>query len=389
MTRPTVELSMIVKNGGASLDRCLASAAPLVDRIVIGDTGSTDESLSIARQYGAECFPVQWTDDFAAARNAVLARARCDWILVLDADEMLDTAQAAAVLPELLENRNMHAYTLERWDYVARLHEGTIARNARPNPGRLPHARAYPAYTRTYHARLFRRHPQVYCRECVHEQVTGQVDLLGLDRGRAELLIHHFGEVESTAAEQVEKIGFYRRLGIRKVEQEPDNFEAHLQLGIVELFQMGDAKSALPHLRRSAALRPRDSRAWLYLGISLLRLGRPAEAQRSLLRARQLGETNPALYDALGDTLMMAGQYDDALRVYRRACGADGVSPITEAKIGAAEVHLAGPAAPADFAERGLERIRGVLRQGHASPLLKELLAVSEQRAAMVGPVPR
>jgi len=385
MTRPTVELSMIVRNGGSSLGRCLASAAPLVDRIVIGDTGSGDavlsETASIARQYGAECFQVGWTDDFAAARNAVLAQARCDWILVLDADEMLDFVEAAAVLPQLLEDTGIHAYTLERWDYASRLHEGAAARNAQPNPGRVPQAQAYPAYTRTYHTRLFRRHPEVFYRGCVHEQVTDQVDLLGLNQAKASLLIHHFGQVETPAAELAEKVRYYHRLGLRKVREEPGNFEAHLQLGIVELFQMGDPESALQHLRRSAGLCPRDSRGWLYFGICLLRLGRHAEAQRSLLRARELGETNPGLYDALGDTFMMAGQYDRALGVYREAHGAGGVSPVTSAKIGAAEVHLG---AHLRDAERGLERIRGALLHDPASALLKGLLEVSEQRASML-----
>ncbi len=374
---------MIVRNGGPSLARCLESVAPLVDRIVIGDTGSTDESSSIAGQYGAEWLPVTWNDDFAAARNVVLAQSRCDWILVLDADEMLDPAQAAAVLPEMLEDASIHAYTLERWDYVSRLHEGAVARNARPNPGGLPQALAYPAYTRTYHTRLFRRHSEVYYSGCVHEQVTERIDLLGLARGKASLPIHHFGQVETPMAEQADKVRFYHSLGLRKVMEEPSNFEAHLQVGIVELFQMSDAKSALAHLRRSVVLGPGDSRGWLYCGICLLRLGRNEEAQRSLLRAQKLGETNPALYDALGDTFMLAGQYDRALRTYRRGCRAGGTAPITDAKMGAAEVHLTGHMGDA---QTGLERIRGALRQDPGSALLKGLLEVSEQRASMQHP---
>jgi tetratricopeptide (TPR) repeat protein len=376
MARPTIELSMIVRNGAQSLDRCLASVAPLVDRIVIGDTGSTDATCSIAGRYGAECLQVAWTEDFAEARNAVLAAARCDWILVLDADEMLDFSQAASLLPDLLEDPGIHAYTLERWDYVARLHSELLARNTRPNPCYLPQARAYPAYMRSYHTRLFRRHPGVFYRECVHEQVTEQIDLLGLARAQAPLLIHHFGQVETPATDLEEKIRFYHRLGLRKLRDEPRNFEAHLQLGIGELIQMGNPEEALPYLRTTVALRPRDSRGWLYLGICLLRLARPEEAQKSLLRARSLGETNPALADALGDTYMMMDKYERALANYRKAHGIGGLSPTTDAKIGAAEVYLGDP-------EPGLERIRRALRRDPASALLKALLEVSEQQAAV------
>jgi glycosyltransferase involved in cell wall biosynthesis len=52
--RPTLELSMIVKNGAHGLARCLDSVDGIVDRIILDDTGSTDETLDIAEHYGAE-----------------------------------------------------------------------------------------------------------------------------------------------------------------------------------------------------------------------------------------------------------------------------------------------------------------------------------------------
>src|SRR5579872_6940376 len=92
---PTLELQMIVKNGvAAGLARCLSSVAPFVDRIVIGDTGSTDATADVARQFGAELLTLPWEDDFARARNRLLDQSRCDWILILDADESLDPAGA-------------------------------------------------------------------------------------------------------------------------------------------------------------------------------------------------------------------------------------------------------------------------------------------------------
>src|SRR5271168_4051990 len=90
MSGPSVELLMIVKDGAASLKRCLESVAPLVDRILLGDTGSTDDTVPIARSFGAEILSIPWKNDFPLARNWVFEHSRCDWILVLEADEMLD-----------------------------------------------------------------------------------------------------------------------------------------------------------------------------------------------------------------------------------------------------------------------------------------------------------
>ncbi|MEZ6005424.1 MAG: glycosyltransferase [Planctomycetota bacterium] len=69
--------------------RCLASVDGIVDEICVVDTGSTDNTIDIARNQGARVESFVWCDDFAAARNASLAMATGDWILVLDADEEL------------------------------------------------------------------------------------------------------------------------------------------------------------------------------------------------------------------------------------------------------------------------------------------------------------
>jgi tetratricopeptide (TPR) repeat protein len=340
MSHPTIELSMIVRNGGASLARCLRSARPLVDRIVIGDTGSTDDTRSIAESFGAEVVSIPWQEDFAAARNQVLALARCEWVLVLDADEMLDPIEAASLLPELVRDTSVHAYTLTRRDYVDRLYFDQITCAVEPNSSDLPEARRYPGYVRSVHTRLFQRHPEVCFRERVHEQVTSTIDSLGLTRTNGPLSIHHFGPVETPADVVEEKVRLYRRLGLEKIAHEPESFEAQLQMGITELLQRKHSEEALPYLQRASALRPKDSRGPLYAGICLLRLGRIAEARQSLLRAFALGEDSPALHDALGDSLLIAGEHDHALTAYRRAYLASNGSPVIAEKIGLAAGHL-------------------------------------------------
>jgi glycosyltransferase involved in cell wall biosynthesis len=85
-----LSLCMIVKNEQAVLDRCLASARDAVDEIIVVDTGSTDDTIEIARDHGARVLHHDFTDlDFAAARNRSLNAATGDFALVLDADETL------------------------------------------------------------------------------------------------------------------------------------------------------------------------------------------------------------------------------------------------------------------------------------------------------------
>lgn len=82
-----IALVLIARNESASICRCLDSVRPWVDRMLVLDTGSTDNTVQLAQTAGARVEHFTWVDDFAAARNHALALAQSDWNLVLDADE--------------------------------------------------------------------------------------------------------------------------------------------------------------------------------------------------------------------------------------------------------------------------------------------------------------
>jgi len=85
----TIAAALIVRNEARCIARCLESVRPWVDRMVVVDTGSSDDTPSLARNCGAEVHHLAWPDDFSAARNHALGLARADWQLVLDADEWI------------------------------------------------------------------------------------------------------------------------------------------------------------------------------------------------------------------------------------------------------------------------------------------------------------
>jgi len=93
----TISLCMIVKDEATTLGRTLESAEAVVDEIIVVDTGSTDDTMAIAQAHGAKVHAIGWSQDFAAARNASLRYATGDWVLVLDADEVLQPEAAQAL----------------------------------------------------------------------------------------------------------------------------------------------------------------------------------------------------------------------------------------------------------------------------------------------------
>jgi tetratricopeptide (TPR) repeat protein len=84
-----LSLCMIVRDEQEMLPRCLSAVAAAVDEIVIVDTGSTDATIEIARSFGARVIERGWTGSFAQARNVSFDAANGDWLIYLDADEVL------------------------------------------------------------------------------------------------------------------------------------------------------------------------------------------------------------------------------------------------------------------------------------------------------------
>lgn len=99
----SISLCMIVRDEEAVLGRCLESVAPAVDEIIVVDTGSMDGTKAVAAAYTDRIFDFAWVDDFAAARNASFAKATGDYILWLDADDVLLPEDLDALL--CLKNR--------------------------------------------------------------------------------------------------------------------------------------------------------------------------------------------------------------------------------------------------------------------------------------------
>lgn len=88
-------IGMIVKNEEKYLERCLNGIKPILEQVdselIIADTGSTDRTVEIARQFTDNVFYFEWIKDFAAARNSTLEKAQGEWFMFVDADEIFES----------------------------------------------------------------------------------------------------------------------------------------------------------------------------------------------------------------------------------------------------------------------------------------------------------
>jgi len=84
-----VSVCMIVKDEEQTLARCLGCVSLFADEIVVVDTGSTDGTVQIAKRFTDKIYFFEWKDDFAAARNFSFSKATGDYVMWIDADDVI------------------------------------------------------------------------------------------------------------------------------------------------------------------------------------------------------------------------------------------------------------------------------------------------------------
>jgi tetratricopeptide (TPR) repeat protein len=227
----TLSLCMIVRDEEAMLPRCLGAVADHVDEIVIVDTGSTDATMDIARSFGAKVIETEWTGDFAAARNVSFDAATSDWIVYLDADEVLGEGQGAR-LRELTQRTWREAFFLVETNYTGHLEDGTaVHHNA---------------------LRVFRNRPEYRFHGRIHEQIAQTLPGDLPERiETTDVRMEHFGYL-GVVREEKDKSRRNLELLERQLEEQGESPFLHFNLGS-ENSALGDHGTALGHFRKAWA----------------------------------------------------------------------------------------------------------------------------------------
>jgi tetratricopeptide (TPR) repeat protein len=224
----TVSLCMIVKDEEAMLPRCLGAVAEFVDELIVVDTGSTDRTIEIAESFGAQVLHHTWDGDFAAARNVGLDAATSDWLMYLDADEVLVDGDGPR-LRELLGHTWREGVFLTETNHVGELEDGAaVQHNA---------------------LRLFRNRPEYRFEGRVHEQFAHKLPSLPERVAYTQVRIEHFGYL-GVVRDAKEKSRRNLELLERQVAEGIDTPFLHFNLGS-ERAAAGDVAGSLTHLSRA------------------------------------------------------------------------------------------------------------------------------------------
>lgn len=154
-----LSLCMIVKNEELALPSCLNSVKGVVDEIVVLDTGSSDRTPDIAKEFGANVYSFEWCNDFSKARNQALNYVQGKWVLVLDADEML-VPEIVPTLKQAIRQRRYLVINLVRQEVGAAQSPYSLVSRLFRNHPNICFSRPYHALVDDSVSRILSQEPQ-------------------------------------------------------------------------------------------------------------------------------------------------------------------------------------------------------------------------------------
>ena len=326
-----LSLCIVARNEARFIRASIASARPVVDEVIVVDTGSSDGTPDLARQAGARVVEAEWPGDLGEAHNLPLRFATGDWVLSLDGDEVLDPASRDVVRPTIASGGRRHdgfRVTIRNYDY------GLIEKFRRADPHE-PLAWGALGYRSTAPVRLFRRADAAMFEGRLHQAPAKSIRRRGGRIGTAPLLIHHYGWLRDDRP----RTSFYRALARRQVADRPDDPNAWLEFGVI--LSSTDPAAGLEAFRCARRLGQRATAAY-FIGGALADLGRPdqaigflTEAVRGNRRDRSPHFDRADALELLGGIYEALGQSTKAEAAYRRAVSLRSDSPVAQNNLAA------------------------------------------------------
>lgn len=305
-SRKTLSLCMIVKNEEQFLRQCLESVKEIVDDIVIVDTGSTDGTLEIAEEYGANIQHFEWNGSFSDARNEALKYATSDWVLILDADE--------TVSPDSLHNiRELMAVPqTQLTGFQLKIRNFNQMDN---DVDVVEH----------YTLRLFPNTPLLHFTGVIHEQVQPVDPDVVFDRlASPDVLLLHYGYTGQIMTERDKQ---HRNLELieRSIKEEPDSPFHYFNLALTLRVTHRD-EEALEAFKKAVELAEKlehmptyMSANYSYMASIYISMDNYTEAEELCKNAPEMCHSNPDFWVNYGTIYNGLGQYDKAIEMFKKA----------------------------------------------------------------------
>ena len=357
--KSSVSLCMIVKNEEEFLPHCLASLKPIVDEMIVVDTGSTDRTKDIATVYGARVFDFNWNDDFAAARNFSISKASGEWILIMDADEVISPMDYTAFKKVINKTSSgPSAYSIVTRNYCHKAN--TIGWH--PNDGYYAQEENGIGWLPSEKVRLFSNNKGIKFEGAVHEMADPVLKRKGIKIKKCQIPVHHYGRLNADKLSQ--KGQAYYEIGRKKLVEDGGDISAVRELAIQATILEKNSE-AIQLWEKFLSMEPDQGavpEAYVNMGTAYIRL---KDYRNALIYAQKAVALRPGMKEGqynLGMAELYNGKVDDAVNTLKRLVDRYPDFPPAQFLLAASQCCIEDPSA------RNGEMIE--LKQGSFGPVL-------------------
>lgn len=327
----------IVKNEAKNLAKSIKSLKNQVNEIVVVDTGSTDNTITVARKLGARVYSFPWQDDFGKARNFALSKAKGDWLVLLDADEYFtaktagnirqvirQAKQADAILIQMV-NYDVDKAEIQDYFYQLRIvrnqqglhYEGKIHEELKLSEGKsMKFLRVLPEMLEIYHTG--------YASSVSRQKLERNLKLLqqAVDNGQSEAdLARYFCDCYLGLGD-MEKCTYYGWLDVKKGRQSV-NFGSRCHRVLMAYYGGRNDRESISKRRQLAEISteqyPEVPDFWAEYSECLYQTGEYARAIAAMEKALELMQDYHGMEPSMLVEGHMAPQLETRLQVFRQA----------------------------------------------------------------------
>ncbi len=304
-----ISLCMIARDEEAYIENAISSVLPVVDEVIVVDTGSKDKTKEIAKKLGAKVYDFEWKDDFSKARNESIRHATGNWILVLDADEAI-AEEDLQKLKKLTFFGDMMGYLFTQRTYT----NNTGLKSYHRIDESTKYTKGFSGWVPAKIVRLFRRDGKIRFKGEVHESVLSGIQKLKGKTMETDIPIHHYGMEREGRKHGKDQL--YLKLGKKKVST--GDAKAFYELG-KQFVEVGNYEEAIKSFKDAVLAKPDYAEAFADLGTSYMKVGMLEDAKACLKKAISLNSESCDTFNNLGAIYGMDGKHSDSVLFFMKA----------------------------------------------------------------------
>jgi len=318
--RGSISVCMIARDEEGNIGGALGSVKDLADELIVVDTGSRDGTILEARGCGAKVYELCWNNDFSEARNFALAKATKEWILVLDADEVVGPVDREKIR-SIIRGEPDAAFTFEQRTYT----NAGAGPGVREVSGEDAMSAGSSGYSIDRQVRLFRNRSSIRYACEIHENVEESLMAAEIPICESDVVIHHYGRIGGEGR-IFRKALVWSALGRDGMEAYPGSPMGLFEMA-AQFLAIGKPRDAALHAEMGLEIASGSWELWNVAGLAHLRSGERDEALSFFRGGITVAPHAPELCNNMGVALMESGEPAEALLYFERGIDLEADNP--------------------------------------------------------------